>query len=71
MNHPRYYYSHEEIEATCRAAGVEPPPRYVDENEDTAAHCEVTDNSRTQIGGVPGMKFLAHASVIIADCFLF
>ena len=71
VNPPRYYYTHEEIEETCRAAGVEPPPRYVDEDEDTAGYHEVTDNLHTQIGGVPSIKFLAHASIIITDCLLF
>ena len=71
MNPPRYYYTHEEIEETCRAAGVEPPPHYVDEDEDTAGYHEVTDNLHTQIGGVPSIKFLAHASIIITDCLLF
>ena len=28
VNPPQYYYSHEDIDAACRASGVEPPPRY-------------------------------------------
>ncbi|EDR00505.1 uncharacterized protein LACBIDRAFT_334128 [Laccaria bicolor S238N-H82] len=28
VNPPKYYFSHEEIDAACRASGVEPPPRY-------------------------------------------
>lgn len=28
VNPPKYYFSHEEIDAACCASGVEPPPRY-------------------------------------------
>ncbi|EDR02066.1 uncharacterized protein LACBIDRAFT_332670 [Laccaria bicolor S238N-H82] len=28
VNPPKYYFSHEEIDAACRMSGVEPPPRY-------------------------------------------
>ncbi|KAF8804697.1 hypothetical protein BYT27DRAFT_7107079 [Phlegmacium glaucopus] len=30
INPPVYYLSHEEIEATCHAHGVQPPPRYME-----------------------------------------
>ena len=28
VNPPKYYFSHEEIDAACHTSGVEPPPRY-------------------------------------------
>ena len=28
VNPPQYYYSHEEIDASCHTSGVEPPPQY-------------------------------------------
>lgn len=54
VNPPQYYYSHEEIEAACRAAGVEPPPRYT-APEKTVTPAQLARDINIALG-VPGMQ---------------
>ena len=55
VNPPRYYYSHEEIEAACHAAGVEPPPWYT-APENMVTPAQFAHNINVALGATPGMQ---------------
>jgi len=63
VNPPRYYYSHEEIEAACRAAGVEPPPRYT-APENTVTPAQFAHNINVALGTTPGMQTFSSIEMI-------
>jgi len=66
LNPPHFYHSHEEIEAACLAAGVEPPPRY-EEPEKTVSLAQFTQdfNERLMATTSDFFRFLFHDLVLI------
>jgi len=66
LNPPHFYYSHEEIEAACLAAGVEPPPRY-EEPEKTVSMAQFTQDFNERLMATTGnfFHFLFHYLVLI------
>jgi hypothetical protein len=56
LNPPHFYHSHEEIEATCLAAGVEPLPRY-EEPEKMVSMAEFTQDFNERLMATTGNFF--------------
>jgi len=66
INPPHFYHSHEEIEAACLAAGVEPPPRY-EEPGKTVSLAEFTQDFNERLAATTGdlLCLLSHDHVLI------